>query len=198
MRNRVLLGLASLIVIALLTSCGKAPQGKIDAVNAAIDSAKTNQADIYVPDEFTRVQDSMNVVMTMIEAQKSKLLRSYSVAEGKLDQALALAKQVQVDAVARKEEVKNEVESLLSEIKTEIDDNTALMKRAPRGKEGAQVLEQMKTEMATVGSSVTDAQNLYNSGAYMDAYNKIKAAKTTADEINGELKDAIRKVGGRI
>jgi hypothetical protein len=39
---------------------------------------------------------------------------------------------------------------------------------------------------------------MYDKGAYMDAYNKVKAAKETADKINGELKDAIKKVGGKI
>ena len=198
MRNRVLLGLTATLMVAFLTGCGKAPQSKIDAVNTAIDSAKIIQADIYVPDEFTTLQDSMNVIMASVEAQKSKLLRNYSAMENKLDETLVLAKQVQVDAGTRKEEVKNEVESLLNDIKAVIDENATLMKRAPRGKEGTQVLDQMKIETNTIESSVADAQNLYSTGAYMDAYNKIKAAKTSADEINGELKDAIRKVGGRI
>ena len=56
----------------------------------------------------------------------------------------------------------------------------------------------MKTEMATIDASVVEAQGMFDKGAYMDALNKVKAAKERADKINGELKDAIKKVGGKI
>ena len=82
----------------------------------------------------------------------------------------------------------------MTEIKAVIEENNTLMTKAPRGKEGAAVLEQMKTEMATIEASVVEAQGLYDKGAYMDALNKDKAAKERADGINTELKDAIAKV----
>jgi hypothetical protein len=198
MKNKLFLGLAALAMVAFLSSCGKEPVDQENAVNAAIDSAKVMQADVYLPGEFTAVQDSMKAIMTDIEAQKSKLFKKFGPAKIKLEATLALAKQVQANTVVKKEAVKKDVETLMTEIKTVIEENTKLFKRAPRGKEGAQVLEQMKTEMATVEASVTEAQGMYDKGAYMDAYTKVKAAKEIADRINGEVKDAIKKVGGRI
>ncbi|MFN8240589.1 MAG: hypothetical protein U0X39_07535 [Bacteroidales bacterium] len=198
MKSKVLMGLAAIAMVAFLSSCGKVPQAKIDAVTAAIDSAKVLQADVYVPGEFAAVQDSMKAISADVEKINSKLFKNFKAVEVKLDQALAAAKLVQTNAVAKKEEVKKEVETLLTDIKTVIEENKKLFVRAPRGKEGAQVLEQMKTEMATVETSVTEAQGMYDSGAYMDAFNKVKAAKETADRINGEVKEAIKKVGGRI
>jgi hypothetical protein len=195
MKNRILMGIAAVAMVAFLSSCGKVPQAKIDAVNAAIDSAKVLQADVYVPAEFAAVQDSMNSIMTTVEAQKSKLFKNFKEVTVKIDAALTAAQAVQTSAVAKKEEVKKNVETLMTEIKAVVEENAKLMKKAPRGKEGAAVLEQMKTEMATVETSVTDAQGLYDKGAYMDAYNKVKAAKETADKINGELKDAMKKAG---
>jgi hypothetical protein len=50
--------------------------------------------------------------------------------------------------------------------------------------------------MATIETSCTEAQGMYDKGAYMDAFNKAKAAKDSADKINTELKDAIAKVSG--
>ena len=89
------------------------------------------------------------------------------------------------------------VETLLTAIKVVIEENGTLMKKAPRGKEGAAVLEAMKTDMATIDASVVEAQGLYDKGAYMDALNKAKAANERATGINTELKDAIAKVKGR-
>ena len=41
MKNKVLMGLAAIAMVAFLSSCGKVPQEKIDATNAAIAAAQT-------------------------------------------------------------------------------------------------------------------------------------------------------------
>ncbi|HEY5469844.1 MAG TPA: hypothetical protein VIK07_04920 [Bacteroidales bacterium] len=197
MKNKVLMGLAAITMVAFLSSCGKVPQVQIDATNAAIATAQTAEAAVYVPAELAAVQDSMKVIMADIEVQKSKLFKKFGPATLKLDATLAAANKVAADAAAKKAEVKNEVETTLTDIKAVIAENTELMKKAPRGKEGAAVLEQMKTEMATIEASVAEAQGLYDKGTYLDALNKVKAAKERAVGINTELKDAIAKVKGK-
>jgi len=197
MKNKVLMGLATVAMVAFLSSCGKVPQAQIDATNAAIEAAKTAEAAVYVPAEFAAVQDSMNAINADIEAQNSKLFKKFGPAKLKLDATLALANQVAANAAVKKEEVKKEVETLMTEIKTVIEENKTLMKKAPRGKEGAAVLEQIKTEMTTIEGSVVEAQGMYDKGTFMDALNKVKAAKERAVGINTELKDAIAKVKAR-
>jgi hypothetical protein len=198
MKNKVLMGLAAIAMVAVLSSCGKKPQVEIDATNAAIEAAKTAEAAVYVPAEFAAVQDSMTAIMADVTAQESKLFKKFGPAKAKLATTLTLANQVAANAVTKKAEVKKEVETTMTDVKAVIDENTALMKKAPRGKEGAAALEQMKTEMATIEASVVEAQGLYDKGAFMDALNKVKAAKERATGINTELKDAIAKVkGGR-
>ncbi len=194
MKNKVLMGLAAIAMVAVLSSCGKVPQEKIDAANAAITAAQTAEAAVYVPAEFAAVQDSMKAIMAEVEVQNGKLFKNYKNVTVKLDQTLAAANQVAANAATKKEEVKKEVETLMTEIKAVIEENGKLVKKAPRGKEGAAVLEQIKTEMATIDASVTETQGLYDKGAYMDADNKVKAAKERAVAINNELKEAIAKV----
>lgn len=198
MKSKVVFSFTAISMVVMLAGCGKVPQTQIDAVNSAIDSAKVLEAYVYVPSEMAAVQDSMKAIMVEVEVQKSKLFRKFGEVEEKLTETLEATEKVQTNAVARKAEVKSKVETLLSDINTVIDENTKLFPRAPRGKEGNAVLEQMKTEMTTVESSVAEARTLYDKGAYWDAFGKITAAKETADKINTELKDAIRKVGGRI
>jgi hypothetical protein len=197
MKNKVLMGLAAIAMVAFLSSCGKVPQEKIDATNAAITAAQTAEAAVYVPAELAAVQDSMKAIMADVEVQKSKLFKKFGPATIKLDATLALANTVAANAAAKKAEVKKEVETTLAAIKTVVEENTTLMKKAPRGKEGAAVLEQMKTEMATIEASIVEAQGLYDKGTYMDALNKVKAANVRATGINTELKDAIAKVKGK-
>ena len=191
------MGIAAIAMVAFLSSCGKVPQEKIDATNAAITAAQTAEAAVYVPAEFAAVQDSMKAIMAEVEVQNGKLFKNYKNVTVKLDQTLAAANQVAANAATKKEEVKKEVETLMTEIKAVIEENATLVKKAPRGKEGAAVLEQIKTEIATIDASVVEAQGLYDKGAYMDADNKIKAAKERAAAINNELKEAIAKVKRR-
>jgi hypothetical protein len=197
MKNKVLMGLAAIVMVAVLSSCGKKPQVEIDATNAAIEAARTAEAAVYLPAEFAAVQDSMSAVMADITAQESKLFKKFGPAKLKLEATSALANQVAANAAVKKEEVKKEVEASMAAIKTVIEENAGLMKKAPRGKEGAAVLEQIKTETATIEASVVEAQGLYDKGSYMDALNKVKAANERAVGINTELKDAIAKVQGR-
>jgi hypothetical protein len=196
MKNKVLMGLAAIAMVAFLSSCGKVPQAKIDATNAAITAAQTAEAAVYVPAAFAAVQDSMKAINAAVEVQKSKLFKKFGPIELKLDETLAAANKVATDAAAKKEEVKKEVETTLAAVKTVVAENTELMKKAPRGKEGAAVLEAMKTDMAAIEASIAEAQGLYDKGTYMDALNKVKAANDKAVGINTELKDAIAKVKG--
>ena len=197
MKNKILMGLAAIAMVAVLSSCGKKPQVEIDATTAAIEAAKTAEAAVYVPAEFAAVQDSMTAIMADIAVQESKLFKKFGPAKLKLAETLTAANQVAANAAVKKEEVKKEVETLMTAIKTVVEENTALMKKAPRGKEGAAVLESMKADMVTIEASIVEAQGMYDKAAYMDALNKAKAANAKATEINTVLNDAIAKKSGK-
>jgi len=187
------MGLAAVVMVAVLSSCGKKPQAEIDAANAAIEAAKTAEAAVYLPAEFAAVQDSLNAVMTDISAQESKLFKKFGPAKAKLTSIVTLANQVAANTVTKKEEVKGEVANLMTSIKAVIEENGKLIPKLPRGKEGAAVIEQIKADVATVDAAVVEAQGLFDKGSYMDALNKIKAANDKAVALNTEVKEALTK-----
>ena len=193
MKNKVLMGFAAIAMVVVLVSCGKVPQAQIDATNAAIEAAKAAEANVYLPAEFAAVQDSMNAVLADIELQKGKLFKKFGNAKVKLDEVLALANQAAAAVPAKKEEVKKEAGTLLNDIKAVIEQNTKLIPKLPRGKEGAAVIEQIKADLANVNTAVTEAQGAFDKGSFMDALNKIKAAKAKADGLNAEIKEALTK-----
>jgi hypothetical protein len=193
MKNKVLMGFAAIAMVVVLVSCGKVPQAQIDATNAAIEAAKAAEANVYLPAEFAAVQDSMNAVLANIELQKGKLFKKFGTAKVKLDEVLALANKAAAGVAAKKEEVKKEAGALLNDIKAVIEQNTKLIPKLPRGKEGAAVIEQIKADLANVNSAVTEAQGAFDKGGFMDALNKIKAAKAKADGLNAEIKEALTK-----
>lgn len=194
MKNKIFMGMAAILMVAVLASCGKKPQAEIDAANVAVEAAKTAEAPVYLPAEFAAVQDSMNAINAEIQVQESKLFKKFGPVKAKLEQTTNLANQVAANTAVKKEEVKKEVEASIAGLKTTVEDNKTLVTKAPRGKEGAAVLEQIKTEMATIETSAAEAQAMYDKGAYMDALNKVKASNERAVSINTELKDAIARV----
>ncbi|HBC77913.1 MAG TPA: hypothetical protein DCZ51_04745 [Bacteroidales bacterium] len=193
MKNKVLMGLAVIAMVAVLSSCGKKPQAEIDAANAAIEAAKTAEAAVYVPAEFAAVQDSLNAVMADITAKESKLFKNFKGETAKLASVLTLANTVAANAATKKEEVKAEAANLMTGIKTVIEENVKLIPKLPRGKEGAAVIEQIKADVATVDAAVVEAQGLFDKGSFMDALNKVKAAKEKADGLNAEVKEVLTK-----
>jgi hypothetical protein len=193
MKSKILMGLAAIAMVAVLSSCGKKPQVEIDATNAAIEAAKAAEANVYLPAEFAAVQDSLNTVMAAIQAKEGKLFKSMTPEKEKLATVLAQANQVAANVAAKKDEVKKEAETLLNDIKNVVAENGKLVLKLPRGKEGAAVIEQIKADLSNVDAAVADAQGSYDKGAFMDALNKIKAAKEKADGLNSEIKEALTK-----
>ncbi len=189
----MLMGFAVIVMIGILAGCGKVPQAQIDATNAAIEAARTVQADIYLPDEFAAIQDSMNAILVNIELQKSKLFKNFGDEKDRLDQVTNMANQTAARVDAKKEEVKQEVQNLLNDTRNVVAENSRLVTRLPRGKEGAQVIEQIKADLSGVENSVSEAQNLFDKGAFMDALNRVKAARAKADGLNSEMKEVLTK-----
>lgn len=193
MKNKVLMGLAAIAMVAVLASCGKKPQAEIDATSAAIAAAQTAEANVYLPAEFAALQDSMSAINAAVAAQDGKLFKKYGPVKEKLATTLALANTVAANVAVKKDEVKKEAEGLLASIKNVVAENAKLIPKLPRGKEGAAVIEQIKADLATVDTQVAEAQGLYDKGSFMDALNKIKAANDKAVSLNTEIKEALTK-----
>jgi Icc-related predicted phosphoesterase len=195
MKNRFFLVVATVAAVALMTSCGKVPQANIDAAVAAIDSAKTMQADIYLPGDFAALNDSLTVINQAVEAQKSKLFKNFKDVKVKADALTVVAGELAGKAVVKKDEVKAEAETLMTQAKALLEENKTLIAKAPKGKEGKAVLDEIKGEVTVIETSLTEAQAIFDAGTnYMQVLDKVKAANEALTAINTELKDAIAKV----
>ncbi|MCI0522187.1 MAG: hypothetical protein L0Y37_00885 [Bacteroidales bacterium] len=195
MKNRFFLVVATVAAVALMTSCGKVPQADIDAAVAAIDSAKTMQADIYLPGDFAALNDSLTVINQAVEAQKSKLFKNFKDVKVKADALAVAAGELAGKAVVKKDEVKAEAEALMTQAKALLDETKTLITKAPTGKEGKAVLDEIKGEVTVIETSLTEAQTIFDGGEnYMQVLDKVKAANEALTAINTELKEAIAKV----
>jgi hypothetical protein len=194
MKRKILFGFASLLMLALLAGCGKVPQEQIDAARLAIESAKASEADVYVPAEYTALQNELNSIMTAIETENSKTFKNFKEQTAQLNELAVSADKVKENAAVVKEQLGVEVQGLLTEINNLIAENKELMTKAPKGKEGAAVLEEIRNEMLVIEGAVAEANTMFAEGKYMAARDKVNAAIENVNTINTELKDAIAKV----
>lgn len=190
--------LAVVTVLFVLSGCEKAPQAEIDAAKAALDSAKTAQADVYAAAEYNALQDSLNSVMVKVEEQNSKTFPSYSALKEQLQAIPALSAQAITAAQANKAQLKAEAIAALQEVKTILDSDKELLTKAPKGKEGAAALEEIKQEIELIETSLNEVNATIETANYVEAKDKVNAMKEKASAINTELTEAIAKTSRRI
>jgi len=196
MKNKVFFYVLALGVMILVASgCQKVPQAQLDLAKAALDSAKTVQADRYLPAEFNSIQDTFNLAVTTIETMKSQSFwkRNYKEAAAQLDRVKANADVVITNTAAKKEEVKKAAEAAIVEVNALVAENKELIKKAPKGKEGKAALEAIQADLTTIESTVTEATGIITQGDYLTANDKLSAAKEKALSIKAELQAAIDK-----
>jgi uncharacterized protein YpmB len=181
------------VATLIFTSCAKAPQAEIDAAKAALEQAKTAQADLYVESDYLAVQDSLNAVMVEIEAQSSKLFKSYGKSKEKLVVVTTQATELVAKTDVRKEEIKTEVATAEAATLALIEENNALVAKAPKGKEGKEAIEAIKLDLTAITASVGEVSGLVANGDLLGAQTKVNAAQQKATQINTELKTVLEK-----
>jgi hypothetical protein len=197
MKNKFSLAFVMFSVVVLMSSCSKVPQAEIDAAAAAIEDARSLEANLYVPAEFAALQDSMNVINEMVEARKGKLFANFSEVVEKLAQVNEQAAAVKAGAENRKAEVQAEVDAAMTEVNTLLAEAKTLVASAPRGKEGAAAVEAISAELSAVEASATEATSLVEQGKWIDALDKLKAAREKVTSVKAELETVIAKFKGR-
>lgn len=192
MKNKILLSI-SVFAIVLLASCAKMPQVEIDNANLAVTAAQEAGADLYVPEAFNALKDSMNGAMESIEAQKSKLFKSYKTSKAQLLVVSQLGVEVKASAEAKIAELKAAIQNTLAEITAINVENKALVEKAPKGKGGLSALMAIKGEIANIDTTFEAISATAETENFNTTLNKALALKEQTVSINTELKTVIEK-----
>jgi len=199
MKNRFFLFVVTVAAVVIATSCAKVPQAALDAATAALDSAKIVQTDVYFPDEFAALDDSLTVMLQNIETQKSKTAADFKAIKTSADEIAAKAAALAANVETKKAEVKAEAETMMTNAASLLEEAKALIVKAPKGKEGKAVLEEMKDELGVIETSLAETQTLFDEGTdYMQVVDKVKAATDNLNGIITDLKEAMAKAGIKI
>jgi len=185
------------VVCALLAfaGCGKAPEQEMQMANTAVESAKTAEAEQYVPDIYQMAMDTLNAAMAARQETDSKfaLFRNYGKSKEMFLRAEALAKEATDAAQAEKERVKTEVLNLLTQARETLDSANAALSKAPRGKGSKADIELIRNDFDAANLTYQEASSDYEAGKYAAAKTKLDAVIRKAQSISEEIKKAAAK-----
>ena len=191
MKNKLFIVIALMGLTMLFSSCAKFTQTQFDATTAAVQTAKEAGADVYVPQVYQALTDSLKSATVKAEVVKAKwFFPSYNEVNTLLVATMDSAVQAKVKVEAKKVELKVENDALVVEIKALVESNKVLLTKAPKGKDGKAALEAISTDLTVVETSLTEVETLN----LLESNSKLKVAKDKALSIKAELETAIAKV----
>jgi hypothetical protein len=169
------------IIIVLIASCAKPPEAEMAAAKAAVDSAKSVEADRYAPELFGQARTKLNAGLAEVEQ------KNYEEAAKLLVDATATAKEAADAVPGKKEEMKQQTESLLEQIPAAVENARKAWKKAPRGKGTREALEMMKNEISAQEAAVDQVKQSLDSGDMLTAKQKAQAILDKLASITQEL-----------
>ena len=190
-RNLVLLGVVAVMALA---GCSSLPEETVTTAETAMATAKAAEADKYAPDMMQAAQDTMHAAMAAKEEQDAKMgvMRSYGETKRLMEVSAQLAAQAQEAAAMKKEQVRGEVSAMLADARMVLDSAATALSKAKPGKDNKAELELMKSELAGLNASLTEAQAKFDGGAYLESQLQLTALMEKARAISSQLAAAKR------
>lgn len=185
--------IAALLTVVWLTGCEKPPQVEMDAAKAAVESARSAEAEKYAGPAFKALQDSLQAGLSAVATQDQRfaLLRDYAAAKTTLTGVSAKAPQVAQAAKETKERMRKAATEAIEKARAAVDTTVAMIARAPRGKESKDVIAQWETQISSMTPQLQEAQ------AALTAEN-FPTAQKTAEMISSQAATLQQEVGAVI
>ncbi|RPJ46344.1 MAG: DUF4398 domain-containing protein [Candidatus Latescibacterota bacterium] len=189
-----LLLMVALIALGLVFGgCAKRPELEITTARTAVTEANTPDAQTYAPDALRRVREAEQALDRELAVQDKKfvLFRKYEEAKRLAAEVQTKGNEAKSEAAAKKAEAMAEATRLIQEAKALLLEVQGMMEKAPRGKGTALDLQVLKEDLASVESTLGEADMSFSAEKYLDAQKQAKLAMNTANSVKTELTAAM-------
>ncbi|KPK99286.1 MAG: hypothetical protein AMJ90_09495 [candidate division Zixibacteria bacterium SM23_73_2] len=164
----------------LMAGCSKAPQKELEDASAAVEMARSAEADIYAPELFGKAESNL------AQAESLSLAKQYRQAR-----ELALSVKIEADtatslATANKEAKRKEVESLIAICHRMVDELQKLVAEAEKKVPGAKMNAVKNNSQASM-QLLDQAKISYQDEDFKNAYDQAKMTFTKVNETKNEL-----------
>ena len=183
-------GIGLVLALAMFTflvlNCAKAPEKELQEASAAIEAARTAEADIYEPDLFAEAQSNLTEAETLSVAKKFKEAKDLALsAKTKADSAAALAS-------TSKEAKRAEAEALIGNAQKMLEDLNKVIKEAEK-KVAKAKMAPIKTSAKAAEDLLTQAKKTHEGGDFKNAYDQAQMAMRKISDAQNELTAATAK-----
>lgn len=195
MKTTLRIGLIALVVVIFVSGCGKPPEQEMRAATAAIEAAKSAEAELYAQEAYTIAQDTLNAAIAAKGQQDGKfgLFRSYGKSKNLFLRAQALAEEATVAANTEKENYRAEVATLMDKAQRQLASADSALAKAPVGKGSKADIELIKGDLAAAKTAFEDAGRENEAGRYVTAKAKLEMVIQRSQAISTEIAAASRK-----
>lgn len=181
-----------LAIAVVLTGC-KQPTQLIDDAKAAIEDVTKAGADKYAADDLQKLNADLTAALDEVNAQDKKFLKKFGTAKEMLTKLKTDVDALKAALPAKIEAAKNAAIQLQSEAKAAIDEATAMLAKAPKGKGTAKDIEAMKAELTGAETAFAEIQTALDAQDYIGAADKAKSIKEKAAAVTSQIQAAIDK-----
>jgi len=186
---RSVLSVGLILCLALVAvSCAKPPTQELDAAQAALDAAKTAEADIYAPDTYRSAKTTLDDARAKVDQ------KDYEGAKASAVQAKELAGQASSQADTNKRQTRDEAQALVNRLSSGVADARTALDGAPRGKGVDEDLDQLRADLGQAETSLTAGKNSLNAGKFKDALTQAQAAESKLSNVQGAVQTAMQKI----
>ncbi|MDZ4803606.1 MAG: hypothetical protein SGI90_01930 [Candidatus Eisenbacteria bacterium] len=199
-RTNALLATALLATTLMVTACAKVPQDQLTAAQAALDNARTAEAERYAPEVWRAASDSLAAANAEIQAQASKfaLFRKYDRTNALIAASSTAAAKASQDAVVNKEAAKNAANEALATAVAMVDSAKVVLASAPVGKDNRADVEMMKADLTGAETNLEQVRTAITNADYFGARSQAEAITAKSNEIINSVAMAREKMmGGR-
>lgn len=186
----IILGLVILFVFA---GCSKAPMDNVTKAKSTLENAKAVEADIYFPNDYAQISDSINIAVAEIDQQKKHFVfsRHYDHPRMLLENATRNAEALIEKTDLRKEEVSMEARQLVVDITTKIEEAKSRLELVHPNKQNRESIEKIQAEIETLQKELAVVSSLIDNKEYLTALEKANVHYGQAVQLNQEIQTAM-------
>jgi hypothetical protein len=186
--------LVGLVMVISVAACGKQPEAEIEAAKTALNAAANDGSEVYVADDFRRINEAMDAAMEEVKIQDDKLFKNYDKANEMLAGVQAEALAVRDLAVAERERLRLQAGADLEAARAAVGASREMLNNAPAGKGSAADIMVMKADVTGLEGTLAEIEVMVAAGDYAEASERAKAVGEKATAISTEVQAALAKI----
>lgn len=186
--------LVGLVMVISVAACGKQPEAEIEAAKTALNAAANDGSEVYVAEDFKRINEAMDAAMEEVKIQDGKLFKNYDKANEMLAGVQAEALAVRDLAVAERERLRLQAGADLEAARAAVGASREMLNNAPAGKGSAADIMVMKADVTGLEGTLAEIEVMVAAGDYAEASERAKAVGEKATAISTEVQAALAKI----